>query len=602
MTTGKTSSSSSHNALPHHGQRFESNEDTPPPPIISPRARTRSVSIGSKQLSETGNGYKSSDLSSRFCSIVLLEVSYVEPEYLRPWQKSSQGSAYGTGFVISGRRVLTNGHVIKDATDIRLRKHGNSKRWRARVICEGPDVDLAVLEVLGDDDNEIEAFWEGVEPIQWAAGLPLLQSSVNVVGYPTGGRTICVTEGVVSRIDCSNYRIKTAAAAPGNLLVIQIDAAINPGNSGGPCFDHAGRVVGVAFQGMDGSDAQNVGYIIPTDIARNFLHAIDCNDDPTSVESNNAGGADLCKYEGVQEIPYRWAPLQNKSLRKFLNIPKDGSGVVITSVSPIAQTYYDDFLQENDVITHIDGKSLGDDYTVSLRGDELMNADFLITGKRKEAPTVFDIIRDTVPLQIKAILKPLKSNIPREHNHDCTPEWLIVGGLLFVPLTCPLLSYGSTDDLEESGYLKIYDFIDEHLAKFREVEDKETIVLIDILTCDTNFGYDFKSSWRILQNINGEDVKNMAHLYSIYTNACQSLSENGRTEDKEEKRQEGTENKATEADSSDASCEFLIFKFRDKSQIVLETADCMKSEEEILEQHGIPSIVSAGIVGKAEKR
>ena len=205
------------------------------------------------------------DLFSRFGAVVLLEVSYVEPEYLRPWQKSRQGSCTGTGFVVPDdetgtRRLLTNLHVVQDATDIRVRKHGNSRRWRARVVVKAADVDLAVLQIISEDEQEVADFWDGVKPVQWGDddGPPLLQSSVNVVGFPTGGRTICVTEGVVSRIDCRNYRLKTAGAAPGKLLVIQIDAAINPGNSGGPCFDSDGRVVGVAFQGLDGNDAQNV--------------------------------------------------------------------------------------------------------------------------------------------------------------------------------------------------------------------------------------------------------------------------------------------------------------------------------------------------------
>jgi len=409
------------------------------------------------------------DLSSRFGSIVLLEVSYVEPNYLRPWQKRSQGSCTGSGFAISGRRILTNQHVVQDATDIRVRKHGNAKRWRAKVVCNGPDVDLAVLEIFAseEDPEDVETFWDGVKQVEWAAdGPPELQSSVNVVGYPTGGRTICVTEGVVSRVDCRNYRIKTSSAAAGNLLVIQIDAAINPGNSGGPCFDDDGRVVGVAFQGLEGSDAQNVGYIIPSNTVHNFLYDIECevepNADPKADKTESS--AKRYKYEGVQEVPFRWAPLQNKSLRKLLKMPKESTGVVVTRVSPLAEKRYNTFLKENDVITHIDGRSIGDDYTVALRQDELMNADFLITGKRSGVPTVFDVIRDTKSLKISVTLGPLPSNVPREHNLDCTPEWLVIGGLLFVPLTCPLLAYGSTEELEASGYLKVYDFIDEQVS------------------------------------------------------------------------------------------------------------------------------------------
>ena len=53
----------------------------------------------------------------------------------------------GTGFAIDGRRILTNFHVVEHATDIRIRKHGQSRRWPARVVVAAQDVDLAVVEV-----------------------------------------------------------------------------------------------------------------------------------------------------------------------------------------------------------------------------------------------------------------------------------------------------------------------------------------------------------------------------------------------------------------------------------------------------------------------
>ena len=138
-------------------------------------------------------------LSQRFASVVLLEVSGVHADYLRPWQKGSQNSWSGSGFAIEGRRIMTNYHVTSESTDIRIRKHGSSKRFRGRVVCQGQDVDLAVVEVVEDADT-----FGRVPAVSFAQTLPPLQSSVNVVGYPTGGRTICVTEGVVSRVDCKN--------------------------------------------------------------------------------------------------------------------------------------------------------------------------------------------------------------------------------------------------------------------------------------------------------------------------------------------------------------------------------------------------------------
>ena len=59
-----------------------------------------------------------------------------------------------------------------------------------------------------------------------------------------GGDNICITKGVVSRIEVTRY----SSHSKTSLMTIQTDAAINHGNSGGPAFMD-NKVVGVAFQG-----------------------------------------------------------------------------------------------------------------------------------------------------------------------------------------------------------------------------------------------------------------------------------------------------------------------------------------------------------------
>jgi hypothetical protein len=144
--------------------------------------------------------------------------------------------------------------------DIRVRQHGSTRRFPAQVAVYAPDVDLALLEIIGEKEkadffgtavtctSNVESTNGGGEPfhkrtrtslaLEFSSSLPALQESVHVVGFPTGGRTICITEGVVSRIDL------VSVSAFNNLLAIQVDSAINAGNSGGPAFNAAGQVTG----------------------------------------------------------------------------------------------------------------------------------------------------------------------------------------------------------------------------------------------------------------------------------------------------------------------------------------------------------------------
>ena len=191
-------------------------EDAPPLPIQKSTPSTTTTTTSSSSTTKSFLTGKE--------GVCRIEVARVEWMTTAPWQRTQQSRATGTGFCIWGRQLLTNAHVVKSAVDIRVRKHGSTRRFAARIAVYAPDVDLALLELMGSDEEQDEFFGPTDElALELAEELPALQESVHVVGFPTGGTTICITEGVVSRIDL------VSASAFNNLLAIQIDAAINPG-------------------------------------------------------------------------------------------------------------------------------------------------------------------------------------------------------------------------------------------------------------------------------------------------------------------------------------------------------------------------------------
>ncbi|CAK9137755.1 unnamed protein product [Ilex paraguariensis] len=177
-------------------------------------------------------------------SVVKIFTVSSSPNYFLPWQNKSQRETTGSGFIIPGKRILTNAHVVADHTFVLVRKHGSPTKYRANVQAVGHECDLAILVV------EREEFWEGMHFLE-LGDIPFLQEAVAVVGYPQGGDNISVTKGVVSRVEPTQY-----VHGATQLLAIQIDAAINPGNSGGPAI-MGDKVAGVAFQNLSG--AENIG-------------------------------------------------------------------------------------------------------------------------------------------------------------------------------------------------------------------------------------------------------------------------------------------------------------------------------------------------------
>jgi S1-C subfamily serine protease len=256
-----------------------------------------------------------------------------------PWQKYRQTQSSSSGFVVDDRLLLCNAHGIVYASSVRVRKHGDSKKYTAKVLHAGHDCDLALLTV------EDDAFWKDMQPLE-LGGVPELQDSVTVIGFPTGGDQLSVSKGVVSRVDVTSY-----SHGSHDLLAIQIDAAINAGNSGGPAIQGK-QVIGVAFQSLE--SAENIGYIIPVPIVKHFLEDIKRHG----------------SYAGFPDLAVRTADVQNPSFKQFLQLPDETQhGIVVTRTFPF--THASKVLKPMDVIVKFNGVTVSDDQTIELRHSKL---------------------------------------------------------------------------------------------------------------------------------------------------------------------------------------------------------------------------------------
>ena len=163
------------------------------------------------------------------------------------------GEATGTGVVLtSDGEILTNAHVIDNATEVRVRFAGETEPRAAKVIASEVGNDLALIK--------IEA--TGLKPVTFAQPDTVrIGDTVVAIGYALaldGGPT--VTSGIVSAL---KRTIVTDSGALNGL--IQTDAPISSGNSGGPLVNLRGEVVGIntaVARGDSMSAANNVGFSI----------------------------------------------------------------------------------------------------------------------------------------------------------------------------------------------------------------------------------------------------------------------------------------------------------------------------------------------------
>ena len=164
------------------------------------------------------------------------------------------GEAVGTGLVVSpDGEILTNAHVVADASEIRVRLAGDTEPTEAQLVALDVGNDLALLKINGSNLP--------VAPFA-PAGQVALGDEVVAIGFALDlDGDPSVTLGIVSALD-RTLITQNEGALDG---LIQTDAAISSGNSGGPLVDASGRVVGIntAVARSDVSTAAtNVGFAI----------------------------------------------------------------------------------------------------------------------------------------------------------------------------------------------------------------------------------------------------------------------------------------------------------------------------------------------------
>jgi serine protease Do len=166
----------------------------------------------------------------------------------------------GSGVIVDKRGyILTNNHVVEQATKIQVQLNGETARYTAKVVGVDDDTDLAVLKIDAGKDLPIARLGnsDGVQVGDW----------VLAIGSPFGLQAT-VTAGIISAKDRGGIGHQFQR-------FLQTDAAINPGNSGGPLVSLGGDIIGINTAIITGSRGyEGVGFALPSTTAINVYNQI----------------------------------------------------------------------------------------------------------------------------------------------------------------------------------------------------------------------------------------------------------------------------------------------------------------------------------------
>lgn len=410
-------------------------------------------------------------------SLVRIEATSQEPNYKTPWSPGDVSSGVGAGFVVDGKRIMTNAHVVSNARFLTVSKEGDPNPYLAKVLHIAHDCDLALLSI------ENPAFFKSTVPLEFG-GIPDIESVVSAYGYPVGGTRLSVTRGIVSRIDFQPY----SHSGMDSHLAIQIDAAINPGNSGGPVMQN-GKVVGVAFQGYSGDIAQNVGYMIPTPVIQRFLK---------DVQDGH--------YDHYVDLALTYRNLFNPASRRALSLEDETTGVQVCSVYSGGAA--DGIMKPGDVILKIDGHTVSSDGTIPLE-NEAVPLDEVVERKFKGDKVELEILRDGKPMTVTVQLKEpwpfkLQSNL-----YDENPRFVVAGGLVFQPVDQNFMDAHDPSD-QRLNYIFDY-FIADQLHTNRP----EIVVLSNILPDPAN-AYAEEFRYSVVDEVNSQRIKRIEDIATAF--------------------------------------------------------------------------------------
>jgi S1-C subfamily serine protease len=378
----------------------DSPESAPGLPTAS-AAEKSDLSSGDDQSKLTGN------------SVVRVFATARYPDISRPWIKQAPREVTGSGVVIEGKRILTTAHVILYAGQVQIQANQSGDKLSASVEYCSPGIDLAVLKL---DD---ESFFETHPALDRSSVLPALKQSVMAYGYPTGGSTLSVTKGIVSRVEFTAY------SWPVSGVRIQIDAAINPGNSGGPAMA-GGKMIGLAFSTLIGS--QNIGYIIPSEEIELFLQDI-------------ADG----RVDGKPGFYDVLQTLDNQALHPFLKLPAGAEGILINQTDRTDAEYP---LKPWDLLTRIGDTAIDNQGMVKLPDGLRIHFQYLVQHVVKDGKVPLTIIRGGKTMAIDVPVAATKPALVPNATGDY-PSYFIYGPIVFSNVSS--LSYAFFSETARAG-------------------------------------------------------------------------------------------------------------------------------------------------------
>jgi hypothetical protein len=403
-------------------------------------------------------------------SIVTLEVVHKQYEYYQPWTTRTK-RVHKIGVVVGEHQVLTTAEDLSDSTLVRFQKGGHGQWWIGKLVWVDYHADLALVTVSDAD------FWRDLKPVT-LKGLTNPRQPLQIVRWRE--------ETLESRqAEFTQFSVREAQLSPLSEVTLEVGTEMQGAGWGEPIVAES-RVVGLV-RAQEGRNC----FAIPA----SFVRAV--------LDAHNKGS-----YRGLGYFHFYWEGAENPASLARLKLPAPPRGVLVTQV-PDRPDAGRQVLKVQDVILKIDGFELDvqGDYDDPEYGH--LNLESLATLRKWAGDDVkMQIWRDGRQMDVTYRLPKFEytNSLVPYAIHDQEPEYMIVGGLVFQPLSVPYLQSWGTE-WRQRGPFRLNYYNNEEPTK----ERASLVLLSQVLPDPYNIGYQ-ELNYLAVDKVNGRRISRLADI------------------------------------------------------------------------------------------
>lgn len=289
------------------------------------------TTIQQSAVDKNNQNFNENSISSVVEKVAPSVVSIVTASVNRYTMDTEQSGA-GTGVILSDTGyILTNKHVVKNSTQLRVVTSDGETYDDVKVVFQDPFNDLAFLKVANPKNFKAIEIGD--------SKTVKVGQSVIAIGNSLGQYQNTVTRGIISGTNRSITAQGSDRSVENLTDMLQTDAAINPGNSGGPLVNAGGQLIGINTAVTQG--ANGLGFAIPISAAKGVIKQLGRNDDQIQRA-----------MLGVRYIAVNPAIAKDKNLTEKQGALVTGSVIQGSSAEKAG-------LKEGDIIMKVNGLEVG---------------------------------------------------------------------------------------------------------------------------------------------------------------------------------------------------------------------------------------------------